>query len=76
MAGCLKLPVIVIGELSAYGIQKLVILASCLEDHDGTCNRWVTVETESRLGVPLQPEEARQLAGASIAAADESEDRR
>jgi hypothetical protein len=38
-------------------------IASCLEHHDGTCNRWVTVETELRLGVPLKPEEARQPDG-------------
>ncbi len=46
-----------------------------LQRHNGTCRRWLTIETQS-LGVPIEPESARQLAAALSAAAFEIEARR
>jgi len=46
-----------------------------LQRDNGTCRRWVVVETESGLGAPLEPEAGRQLAAALSAAADEIEGR-
>jgi hypothetical protein len=47
-----------------------------LQRHNGTCRRWMTVDTQCGLGLPMEPEAARQLAGVLIAAADEIEARR
>ncbi|WP_247600179.1 hypothetical protein [Mycobacterium intracellulare] len=44
-----------------------------LQRANGTCKRWLTVNTESLLGLPLEPEAVRQLAAALTAAADELE---
>jgi hypothetical protein len=47
-----------------------------LQRDNGTCNRWLTVETDFRFGVPMESEAARQLAAALSAAADEIDIRR
>jgi hypothetical protein len=54
----------------------LTISIGGLQRHNGTCRRWVTVEAQSSIGAPLDPEAVRQLAAALVAAADEIEARR
>jgi hypothetical protein len=44
-----------------------------VQRQNNTCRRWVTVEAEAALGVPMEPEAVRQLAAALTAAVDEIE---
>lgn len=44
-----------------------------LQRSNRICRRWVTVETVSSIGAPLEPEAVRQFAAALVAAANEVE---
>ncbi|WP_260737073.1 hypothetical protein [Mycobacterium sp. SMC-2] len=58
-------------------VQVITVRVHGLQRSNGTCRRWVTVDTRPGTDEEmLEPEAVRQLAAALVAAADEIEARR